>query len=196
MLFQSGFFNNAVTIRAELCNRVRMMKKFMYDFCLKETSSRAAPDDNSGIQFLADVATLCVVVRFSLSFQQPRSVCQRLPTLGSGGLSFSPKLLRRFLRGAVVTTAHGLVTPPASAFVDGRAKMILMNRIFARVMSGFVLREEARLQDTAAARIAGKIPASHLPMPSTDFVIKHQTPPVLQATLATVFTLTITSLTC
>jgi hypothetical protein len=73
--------------------------------------------------------------------------------------------------------------------------MILRNRIFARVMSGFVMREEARLQDTAAARIAGKIPASLLPMLSTDFVIKHQTLPVLQATLAT-FAVTITSLTC
>ena len=31
-----------------------------------------------------------------------------------------------------------------------------MNRIFARVMSGAVLREEVRLQAAAAARIAGK----------------------------------------
>jgi hypothetical protein len=31
-----------------------------------------------------------------------------------------------------------------------------MNRIFARVMSGAVMREEGRLQAAAAARIAGK----------------------------------------
>ena len=34
--------------------------------------------------------------------------------------------------------------------------MILRNCIFARVMSNFVAREEARLQDAAAARIAGQ----------------------------------------
>ena len=34
--------------------------------------------------------------------------------------------------------------------------MIWRNRIFARVMSGFVMREEVRLQAAAAARIAGK----------------------------------------
>jgi hypothetical protein len=41
-------------------------------------------------------------------------------------------------------------------FVDARKKTILRNRIFARVMSGFVVREEKRLQAAAAARIAGK----------------------------------------
>ena len=34
--------------------------------------------------------------------------------------------------------------------------MMLRNRIFARVMSGVVMREELRLQAAAAARIAGK----------------------------------------
>ena len=34
--------------------------------------------------------------------------------------------------------------------------MIVRNRIVARVMSGFVVREERRLQVAAAARIAGK----------------------------------------
>ena len=34
--------------------------------------------------------------------------------------------------------------------------MILRNRIFARVMSGFVVREEVLLQADAAARITGK----------------------------------------
>ena len=34
--------------------------------------------------------------------------------------------------------------------------MMLRNRIFARVMSGAVMREEERLQASAAARITGK----------------------------------------
>ncbi len=80
-------------------------------------------------------------------------------------LGFPPKLLQRFLRGFVVATAHGLVTAPASVcracgsasvYVGAREQMIWMNRIFARVMSGFVMREEVRLQAAAAARIAGK----------------------------------------
>jgi hypothetical protein len=40
-------------------------------------------------------------------------------------------------------------------FVDARKKTILRNRIFARVMSSAVMREEVRLQVAAAARIAG-----------------------------------------
>ena len=145
------------------------MKKFMYDSCLKWKSSRAAPDDDSYIEeevvvekeeedhdsgILADVATLCYLVRFALFFQPRRSLRQPLPTPGQ--LAFPPKLLRRFLRGCVVATAHRLVTAPASVFVDARKRIILRNHIFARVMSGFVMREEVRLQAAAAARIAGK----------------------------------------
>ena len=76
---------------------------------------------------------------------------QRLPRLGQ--LAFPPKLLRRFLRGFVVATAHGLVTAPASVFVTLKKKKIWMNRIVARVMSGAVV---VRLQAAAAARIAFK----------------------------------------
>ncbi len=123
----------------------------MYEFCLKQLSSASAPDGDSGI--LSDVTCLCFLVRLALYFESRRSLRQRLPRLGQ--LAFPPKLLRRFLRGFVVAAAHGLVTAPASVFVTARTKMKWKNRIFARVMSGFVTREEARLQSDAAARIAG-----------------------------------------
>ncbi len=62
--------------------------------------------------------------------------------------------LRHFLRGCVVATARRLVTAPASVHVDAKEKMSWSNRIFARVMSGFVV---VPLQDAAAARIAGEM---------------------------------------
>ena len=121
----------------------------MYDFCLNQLSSASAPDRDSGI--LSDAARLCFLVQFALYFESRRSLRQRLPTLGQ--LAFPSKLLRRFLRGCVVFTAHGLVTAPASVCDDARKKTIWMNRIFARVMSGFVV---VPLQAAAAARIEGK----------------------------------------
>ena len=120
------------------------MEKCVYDFCLERHSSASAPDRDSGI--LSDVALLRLLVP-SLS----ESLRQQLPALGQ--LSFPPKLLRRFLRGCVVSTAQRLVTTPAGVHVAARKKM---NRIFARVISGVVMREEVRLQAAAAARIAGK----------------------------------------
>ncbi len=120
------------------------MEKCVYDFCLERHSSASVPDRDSGI--LSDVALLRLLVP-SLS----ESLRQQLPGLGQ--LAFPPKLLRRFLRGCVVSTAHRLVTAPAGVPVTARKKM---NRIFARVMSGFVIREEVRLQAAAAAYIAGK----------------------------------------
>ena len=125
------------------------LSKQIYDFCLKQLSSASAPDRDSGI--LSDAACLCFLVRLALYFESRRSLRQQLPTLGQ--LAFPSKLLRRFLRGCVVFTAHGLVIAPASVYVDAREKEIWMNRIFARVMSGFVV---VRLQAAAAARIAGK----------------------------------------
>ena len=105
-------------------------------------------DHDSGI--LRHFAFLCYLARFALYFP-PLSLRQQLPTLGQ--LAFPSKLLRRFLRGCVVFTAHGLVIAPASVFVTAREKIIWTNRIFARVMSGAVV---VRLQAAAAARIAGK----------------------------------------
>jgi hypothetical protein len=122
------------------------------DWCLEQHLSGYDPEPNSGN--LTDVARLCFLVRHALYFEPQRSLRQRLPGLGQ--LEFPSKLLRRFLRGCVVFTAHGLVTAPASVYVDATTKMFWRNRIFARVMSGAVMREEGRLQAAAIARIAGK----------------------------------------
>ena len=124
------------------------MQNIMYEFCLQRLSNASPPDRDSGI--LADIALLGFLVRFALFFQPQRALRQPLPT---GTLEFPPQRLRRFLRGCVVFTAHGLVIAPASVYVDARKKIIWMNRIFARVMSGFVV---VPLQAAAAARIAGK----------------------------------------
>jgi hypothetical protein len=107
---------------------------------------------------MGDVALLCFLTRYALYFP-PLFLRQQLPGLGQ--LGFPPKLLRRFLRGCVIATAHGLVTAPASVYVEAETKMIWRNRIFARVMSGAVMREEARLQAAAAARIAGRYSVVH-----------------------------------
>jgi hypothetical protein len=128
------------------------MTTYTYDFCLERLSSASAPDRDSGI--LSDAARLCFIFRLALYFKSRRSLHQWLPRLGQ--LVFPPKLLRRFLRGCVVATAHGLVTVPAGVFVTARKKKIWKNRIVARVISGAVMREEVRLQAAAAARIAGK----------------------------------------
>ena len=99
------------------------------------------------------LARLYVLVCFALYFP-PLCLRQQLPRLGR--FAFPSKLLRRFLRGCVIATAHGLVTAHAGVFVTARKKTILRNRIFARVMSGCVMREEGRLQAAATARIADK----------------------------------------
>jgi hypothetical protein len=128
------------------------MATSIHDLCLEWHSSASAPDRDLGIR--DDVALLCCLVRFALFFEQRRSLRQPLPKLGHLGLP--PKLLRRFLRGFVVATTHGLVAAPASVYDVVEKNLFLRNRIFARVMSGFVLREEVLLQAAAAARIAGK----------------------------------------
>jgi hypothetical protein len=100
------------------------------------------------------LARVYVLVCFALYFP-PLSLRQWLPRLGP--FAFPSKLLRCFLRGCAVAAAHALVTAPAGVvFVTARKKTILGNRIFARVMSGCVMREEGRLQAAAAARIADK----------------------------------------
>ena len=122
------------------------------ELCLIWHSSTCDPDPNSGIP--ARLAFLYLLVRVALYFEPRRSLRQRLPRLGQ--LAFPPKLLRRFLRGFVVATAHGLVTAPASVHVDIEEQRDWMHRMCARAMSGFVVREEVLLQADAAARIAGK----------------------------------------
>ena len=122
------------------------------ELCLIWLSSAFDPDPNSGIP--VRLAFLHLLVRFVLYFEPRRSLRQRLPTLGQ--LAFPPKLLRRFLRGFVVATAHGLVTAPAGVHVGSKEQNTWMHCIFARAMSGFVVREEVLLQADAAAHIAGK----------------------------------------
>ncbi len=124
------------------------MASSIHDVCLELVSRRSAPEDEEGI--LRYFAFLCYLARFAL-YIPPLCLRQRLPGLGQ--LAFPSTLLRRFLRGCVVFTAHGLVTAPASVCVDAREKTIWMNRMSARVMSGFVV---VPLQAAAAARIAGK----------------------------------------
>jgi hypothetical protein len=124
------------------------MANSIHDLCLELFSRRSAPEEEEGT--LSDVAFLCYLARYSL-YSPPLSLRQRLPGLGQ--LGFPSKLLRRFLRGCAVFTAHGLVTAPASVYVDAETEMIWMNRIFARMMRGFVV---LPLQAAATARIAGK----------------------------------------
>ena len=128
------------------------MEKYMYDFCLEQLSRVPASGRHSGILSDCDVTRLCFLVRLALYFEPRRSLRQRLPRLGQ--LAFPSKLLRRFLRGFFVATAHGLVTAPAGVFVT--ARKIWLNRIFARAISGAVVREVRLLPAAAAARTAGK----------------------------------------
>ena len=153
------------------------ISKRIYDFCFKRLSSASAIDGDSGI--LSDVARLGFLVRFALFFESRRSLPRRERRMSSVsklraacssqwlpppthtpprlGIRFPSKLLLRcFLQGCVIATARRLVIAPASVYVDARKKIILRNRIFARVMSGFVAREEVPLQAAAAALIASK----------------------------------------
>ena len=131
---------------------VRNMARSIHDVCLELVSRRSTPEEEKGI--LSDFVFLCYLARFLARFAlyfPPLCLRQRLPELGQ--LAFPSTLLRRFLRGCVVFTAHGLVTAPASVCVGAREKTIWMNRIFARVMSGVVV---LPLQAAAARCIAGK----------------------------------------
>jgi hypothetical protein len=126
------------------------MAKSIPELCLIWHSSAFDPDPNSGIP--ARLAFLYLLARFALYFEPRRSL--RFPVLGQ--LAFPPKLLRRFLRGFIVATAHGLVTAPDGVHVDIEEQKVWMHRICARAISGFVVREEVLLQADAAARITGK----------------------------------------
>jgi len=145
--------------------RIMATTKSILHWWLERHSNALAPDHDSDIlSRLSDLASMCILVRFALFFP-PLCLRQPLPRLGL--FMIPPKLRRRFLRGCVVATAHGLATAPAgmyracgsaAVYIGTEEQMIWMNRIFARVMSGAVMREdlEVRLQAAAAARIAGK----------------------------------------
>jgi hypothetical protein len=147
-------FSNAYTCSLKQQIVVRNMARSIHDLCLESVSSMSAPKKvkrEEGLKdILRDFALLCYLARFAL-YSPP--LCLRQPLPGLGQLAFPSKLLRRFLRGCVVATAHGLVTAPASVFVTARKKKIWGNHIFARVMSGFVV---LPLQAAAADRVAGK----------------------------------------
>jgi hypothetical protein len=148
-------FQNADGIRSVKQQTVaRNMARSIHDVCLELVSSRSKPKKVKRVEGLKDILSdfvlLCYLARYAL-YSPPLCLRQRLPRLGQ--LGFPSKLLRRFLRGCVVFTAHGLVTAPAGVFVTARKKRIWMNRIIARVMSGFVV---VPLQAAATARIAGK----------------------------------------
>ena len=66
-------------------------------------------------------------------------------------LHITPLQLQRFLRGCVLSLAHALVAPPACVFrlVLARTKGRWVDRIFIRVMSGFVARAEVRMAQAA-----------------------------------------------
>jgi hypothetical protein len=87
------------------------------------------------------------LVRAAMFFHAQRSRRPlRLPRYMQ--LQFPPLQLQRFLRSCVLATAHALVKPPASVFrlVDARTKSRWIERIFVRVMSGFVAKAEVRRQ--------------------------------------------------
>jgi hypothetical protein len=136
----------------------RNTARSIHDVCLELISRRSVrveeeeeaeeeeeEDHDSGI--LGDFVPLCYLARYAL-YSPPLCLRQPLPIIGL--LEFPSKLLRRFLRGFVVATAHGLVTAPASVCVAPRDNRFWRNRIFARVMSGFVV---VPVQAAAAARI-------------------------------------------
>ena len=129
----------------ELFSSRSELKKF------KRSASKKVKREEGLKDILSDFKLLCYLARYAL-YSPPLCFRQRLPALGQ--LEFPSKLLRRFLQGCVVFTAHGHVTAPAGVFVTARKKKIWMHRIVARVISGFVV---APLQAAAAAhRIAGK----------------------------------------
>ena len=88
----------------------------------------------------------CHLVCAAMFFHTQRSH-QPPPPFPSGVLMQFPLLqLQRFLRSCVTATARALATPPASVFVYERHRWRCMNRVFVRVMSGFVARAEVRRQ--------------------------------------------------
>ena len=139
------------------------------DLCAYWLSNGSAPlSDSSILEGVAHLRDMLFLYLFALIFEARRQgpgsyfssyLRQPLPTLAqlafSAPLAFQPKRLQRFLRGIFVATGRSLVTPPGSVYLDKNAQLNL-RCIFARVMSGFVSREEMQLQAAAAARIAGK----------------------------------------
>jgi hypothetical protein len=101
---------------------------------------------------LGQVLLPCHLVRAALCIHAHRSRQPPPPLPPYMQLQFPPLQLQRSLQNCVLVTAHALVTPPASVFVHARTKSRCIERIFARVMSGFVARAEVRRQKARFAR--------------------------------------------
>jgi hypothetical protein len=102
-----------------------------------------------------ELARPCMLVCTALWFEARRSLLQRpWPPTTHWHLQpeYLPVQLQRFLRGCVAAAAQRLVKPLGDECVCARTMMIWENRIFTRVMSGFVSRVEVRLQGTRACR--------------------------------------------
>ncbi len=84
------------------------------------------------------------LVCMALCIHAQRSLQPPPPLPSYMQLRFRPLQLQRFLRGFVFAASHALVTPPASVLVHARTKSRYIERIFVRVMSGFVARAEVR----------------------------------------------------
>ncbi len=96
---------------------------------------------------LGQVLLPCHLVRAAMFFHAQRSRHLPPPFPPGQQLEFLPLQMQRFLRSCVLATAHALCTPPASVFVNSRTESCcIKERIFVRVMSGFVARAEVRRQ--------------------------------------------------
>jgi hypothetical protein len=83
--------------------------------------------------------------------QHSRQLLPPFPRAPGMQLQFPPLQLQRFLRSCVLATAHALVTPPATVFLNPTKVPVWIDRIFVRVMSGFVARAEVRWQRARCA---------------------------------------------
>ena len=99
---------------------------------------------------LGQVLLPCRLVYVVLRLRAQR-LGQPLPVSDYGQLEITPLQLQRFLRGCLLSLAHALVAPPACVFrlVPARTKGRWVDRIFIRVMSGFVARAEVRMAQAA-----------------------------------------------
>jgi hypothetical protein len=98
-----------------------------------------------------ELARPCMLVCTALWFEARRCLLQRpWPPTTHWHLQpeYFPVQLQRFLRGCVAAATQRLVKPLGDECVCARTMLIWENRIFTRVMSGFVSRVEVRLQGT------------------------------------------------
>jgi hypothetical protein len=90
-----------------------------------------------------------ILIQTALWLNARRSLAQQpLPSPSFMQLQVLPKLLRRFLRGCVAATAHGLATAPFSERVDLETMSLWKTCMFMRVMNGLL----RRIKVSATAR--------------------------------------------